>query len=142
MLDSHTSPAPGEGTPGLSLISHLLAFLQLQGTIAHAQGLTQQLQMAHAAALQLLSQLLDDGTTALCLPFGDQSDSARPAAVLGAVEPREHGREDVEKATVLGASLPPGLLGQTAQVCFPSLHSWRPKQVLIWTASTDMKGLG
>ena len=95
--------APLGGVPRLPLISTLLAFLDAQASAALAQGLNQQLAAAHEAAAILLSQLLEDGITALRLPWSTfSSEDSLPLPV----QPTEHARErdsvDLELAEVLG----------------------------------------
>ncbi|KAK9837553.1 hypothetical protein WJX74_000015 [Apatococcus lobatus] len=116
-LFEHVMLPASAGYPHAPLLSTLLALLDAIAKAVVGEGLHQQLQLVKEASCSLLSQLLDDGTTALHLPYsaGSEADS-RPRMSLLPTDIRKHGLPDVHLAHALGKQFHPNMLEGTVQL--------------------------
>ena len=102
----------------MPLLSTLLALLDTMAKAALAHGANQQLELVQKASCSLLSQLLDDGITALYFPFGasPRADSSSHLCLPIAETTREHGLPDVHLANALGKQLQPNMLEEAVNL--------------------------
>ena len=101
----------------MQLLSPLLALLDAIAKLVLAQGSNEQLELVQQASCSLLLQMLDDCTTALCLPYTASSVAfSRAPSFPPADSTREHGLPDVHQAHALGNQLHPKMLGVTVQL--------------------------